>query len=108
MTQPGSAEQPLRVAIIGSGPAAFFAVEHLFKQSGLAVEVDMFERLPVPFGLVRYGVAPDHAKIKNVTASYERVAAAPGYRFFGGVELGKHLTVAELAAHYHQIVYATG
>src|SRR5512135_3814568 len=108
MTQPGSAEQPLRVAIIGSGPAAFFAVEHLFKQSGLAVEVDMFDRLPVPFGLVRYGVAPDHLKIKQVTKVFDGIAANPRFRFFGNVEFGQDVKLAELKEYYHQILFATG
>ena len=77
MSQIGTASQPLRVAIIGSGPAAFYAVEHLLKQSELLVEADMFDRLPTPFGLVRYGVAPDHLKIKTVTRAYDAIAAQP-------------------------------
>jgi ferredoxin--NADP+ reductase len=100
--------QPLRVAIIGAGPAAFYAAEHLFKQSGLAIEVDMFDRLPAPHGLVRYGVAPDHAKIKTVTRAYDAIAANPRFRFFGNVELGRHVTLEDLQRHYHQIVFATG
>jgi ferredoxin/flavodoxin---NADP+ reductase len=108
MSQFGTASQPLRIAVIGSGPAAFYAVEHLFKQSGLVIEVDMFDRLPTPFGLVRYGVAPDHAKIKTVTRAYEAIAANPRFRFFGNVEFGRDLTLADMQQHYHQIVLATG
>jgi len=104
----GTAGQPLRLAVIGSGPAAFYAVEHLFKQSALVIEVDMFDRLPTPFGLVRYGVAPDHAKIKTVTRAYDAIAANPRFRFFGNVEFGRHLTLADVQQHYHQVVFATG
>src|SRR3990170_4981480 len=108
MTQPGTETRPLRVAIVGSGPAAFYAADHLFKQPGLAAEVDMFDRLPTPFGLVRGGVAPDHQKIKSVTKSYDQIAANPRFRFFGNVEFGKHVMLSDLRQHYHQILYATG
>ena len=108
MTPPGTETQPLRVAIIGSGPAAFYAADHLFKQSGLVVEVDMFDRLPTPYGLVRAGVAPDHQKIKNVTKVFDQVAATPRFRFYGNVEYGRHVKLADLKEHYHQILYATG
>jgi ferredoxin--NADP+ reductase len=74
----------------------------------VAVEVDLFDRLPTPYGLVRLGVAPDHQKIKFVTNAFDKVAASPGFRFFGGVDFGKHVTLADLRAHYHQIVYCTG
>ena len=98
----------LRVAVIGAGPAGFYTAEHLFRQAGLDVEVDLFDRLPTPYGLVRFGVAPDHQKIKNVTATFDKTAAHPGFRFFGHVELGKDITLEDLRAHYHQIVYTTG
>jgi ferredoxin/flavodoxin---NADP+ reductase len=104
----GTESQPLRVAIFGSGPAAFYAAEYLFKQKQFAIEVDMFDRLPVPFGLVRYGVAPDHLKIKQVTKVFENIAANPRYRFFGNVEFGKDVLLAELKDYYHQIFFATG
>ncbi len=107
MTQIGTPSQPLRVAILGSGPAAFYAAEHFLKQA-LAVEVDMFDRLPTPFGLVRGGVAPDHQKIKTVTKAYNQIAANPRFRFYGNVEFGQHLKLADLHAHYHQILFATG
>ncbi|MCA9976465.1 MAG: FAD-dependent oxidoreductase, partial [Anaerolineales bacterium] len=107
MSEVGTAENPLRVAIIGAGPAGFYAAEHLFKQK-MAVQVDMYDRLPTPFGLVRNGVAPDHQKIKSVTAVFDRTAKKPGFRFFGNVELGRDVSVDDLRDHYHQIVYTTG
>jgi ferredoxin/flavodoxin---NADP+ reductase len=100
--------RPLRVAVIGSGPSGFYAAEALLKQTGVPVAVDIFDRLPTPFGLVRGGVAPDHQKIKAVTAVYEKVAQLPGARFFGNVKLGRDIQVADLRAHYDQIVYAVG
>lgn len=108
MTQPGTTANPLRVAIIGSGPTGFYTAEHLFKQPDLVVEIDMFDRLPTPYGLVRGGVAPDHQKIKSVTAAYDRIAANPRFRFYGNVEFGTEITLEDLRTHYHQIVYATG
>jgi ferredoxin--NADP+ reductase len=108
MTEPGTPENPLRVAIIGSGPAAFYTAEHLLGRDDLSVLVDMYERLPCPYGLVRFGVAPDHAKIKNVTRVYDKVAARPGFRFYGNVGYGEHLSMDDLARHYHQVCFATG
>jgi ferredoxin--NADP+ reductase len=99
---------PTRIAIIGSGPAGFYAAGHLLADAGGLIEVDMYERLPTPWGLVRSGVAPDHPKIKSVTRVYEKTAAHPRFRFFGNVELGRDVSRADLAAHYHAIVYATG
>ena len=104
----GTETSPLRVAIVGSGPAAFYAADHLLKHDGLRVEIDMFERLPMPYGLVRFGVAPDHPKIKSVTKVFAKVAAQPRFRFYGYVELGKDIDVSDLREHYHQILYATG
>ena len=98
----------MRVAIIGSGPAGFYAAEALLKRTDTAVEVDMFDRLPTPYGLVRGGVAPDHPKIKAVTRVFAGTAARPTFRFLGNVQLGRDVTVEELRRHYHQIVYATG
>ncbi|MGB3714770.1 MAG: FAD-dependent oxidoreductase [Candidatus Promineifilaceae bacterium] len=108
MSQIGSESQPLRVAIVGAGPAGFYVAEHLLKQKDLVIEIDMFDRLPTPFGLVRNGVAPDHQKIKSVTKAFDRIASKPGYRFFGNVELGTDIAVADLRSHFHQIVYSTG
>ena len=99
---------PTRIAVIGSGPAGFYAAGHLLADSDGVIEVDMFERLPTPWGLVRSGVAPDHPKIKSVTRVYEKTAAHPRFRYFGNVEMGADITRAELVRHYHAIVYATG
>ena len=98
----------LRVAVIGSGPAAFFAADHLLRREGLEVTVDMLERLPAPYGLVRFGVAPDHQKIKSVIKGFARTAADPRFRFFGNVDVGRTVRLAELKRHYHAIVFATG
>ena len=98
----------MRVAIIGSGPAGFYAAEALLKRDDAVVDVDMFDRLPTPYGLVRGGVAPDHQKIKTVIRVFASTAARPTFRFLGNVQLGRDVTVEELRRHYHQIVYATG
>ncbi len=109
MTSPlGSADNPLRVAIIGSGPSAFYAADYLQKQASLTVQIDMFDRLPTPYGLVRGGVAPDHPKIKTVTKVYERTAEQANFRFYGNVAYGKDISHDDLTAHYHQIIYAVG
>ena len=108
MQLPGTEAHPLRVAIVGAGPAAFYAAEHLLKQRDLHVGVDLFDRLPTPFGLVRGGVAPDHQKIKNVARVYHKTACKPGVRFFGHVEFGSDVMLTDLRCHYHQVFYATG
>ncbi|MGZ5308886.1 MAG: FAD-dependent oxidoreductase [Solirubrobacterales bacterium] len=108
MSDPGAADNPVRAAVIGSGPAGFYTTEHLLKQQDVGVEVDMYDRLPTPYGLVRAGVAPDHPKIKSVIRVYQKAAARPGYRFFGNVEVGKDVSVGELREHYHAIVFAYG
>ena len=97
----------LRVAVVGSGPAGFYAAGHLL-DADIPVEVDMIERLPTPWGLVRLGVAPDHPKIKAVSKAFERIAAQPGFRFLGGVEIGRDLTQEDLAQLYDAVVYAVG
>jgi ferredoxin/flavodoxin---NADP+ reductase len=101
-------DSPVRIAVVGAGPAGFYAAGHLLKDSAGRIEVDMIERLPTPWGLVRSGVAPDHPKIKSVTRVYEKTAAHPRFRYFGNVELGRHVSREELRAHYHAILYATG
>jgi len=98
---------PLRVAIIGTGPSGFYAAEHLLKLHP-GVEIDLFDRLPTPFGLVRGGVAPDHQKIKSVTRVYERIATNPAVRFFGNVTLGTDVSRDDLLRHYHGVIYAVG
>ncbi|MGL6280036.1 MAG: FAD-dependent oxidoreductase [Gaiella sp.] len=100
-------DSPLRVAVVGSGPAGFYAAGHLLA-TGIPVEVDLFERLPAPWGLVRFGVAPDHPNIKAVSRVFEKIAAKPGFRFLGNVEVGRDVTHAELTALYDAVVYAFG
>jgi len=104
---PDLAPATLRVAIIGAGPAGFYAAEHLQKQD-LAVDTDLFDRLPTPFGLVRGGVAPDHPKIKSVTRVYDRLAGHPRFRFLGNVEFGRDLSLDDLQRHYHAVIFASG
>src|SRR5688572_13327958 len=99
--------RPLRVAIVGSGPAGFYAASALLSADPPA-EVDLVERLPTPWGLVRLGVAPDHPKLKEVSRAFERVAQRPGFRFFGNVELGQTVTHDELTELYDAVVYAVG
>ena len=96
-----------RVAIIGGGPSGFYAAEALLR-SGQSVDVDMFERLPVPYGLVRFGVAPGHPKLKQVTRIFDRIAEMPGFRFFGGVEIGERPSISALRSCYHALIFATG
>ncbi len=99
----------VRIAVVGSGPAGFYAAGHLLTGAGdREVSIDMLDRLPTPWGLVRSGVAPDHPKIKSVTRIFEKTAAHARFRFFGGVEFGRDVTREELAARYHAVVYATG
>lgn len=104
----GTAARPLRVAIVGAGPAGFYAAEALLKQKDLVCQIDFFNRLPTPFGLVREGVAPDHQSIKAVTRVYDKLAASPNVGYFGNVMIGRDLSVEELQAAYDQIVYAVG
>lgn len=96
-----------RVAVVGAGPSGFYAAEALLR-SGTGIQVDLFERLPVPFGLVRFGVAPDHPKLKQVTAVFERIAVMPGFRFVGGAGIGDTVPVEALRAAYHAVILATG
>jgi ferredoxin--NADP+ reductase len=97
----------LRVAVVGSGPAGFYAAAALL-DADPPVEVDMIERLPTPWGLVRLGVAPDHPKLKSVSKAFERIALKPGFRFFGNVEVGRDLTHADLKQLYDAVIYAFG
>ena len=96
-----------KVAIIGSGPSAFYAAQALFK-SELSIQVDMFEKLPTPFGLLRGGVAPDHQQMKTVSKSYEKIASNEAFRFFGNVEVGKDITFESLKKYYHSVIVAVG
>jgi ferredoxin/flavodoxin---NADP+ reductase len=95
----------LRAAVVGAGPSGFYATDQLLKAG---FEVDLYDALPTPFGLVRAGVAPDHPKIKSVTRVYEKTAAHDAFRFFGGVELGTHITREDLLERYHAVLYSVG
>jgi ferredoxin--NADP+ reductase len=97
----------VKVAVVGSGPAGFYAASALLTADPPA-EVDMLERLPTPWGLVRLGVAPDHPKIKDVSRAFEKTASRPGFRFVGNVEVGRHVTHEELRERYDAVVYAVG
>ena len=98
----------MRVAIVGAGPAGFYAAEQLLKQGDGEIEVDMIDRLPTPFGLVRGGVAPDHPKIKSVIRVYEKTAAREGFRFFGNVTVGLDVSTDDLAERYDAVIYSYG
>lgn len=98
--------QPLTVAIVGSGPAAMYAADELLTQHG--VRVNVFEKLPTPYGLVRAGVAPDHQNTKRVTRLFDRVAGHRHFRFYLNVEVGRDLSHADLLAHHHAVLYAVG
>jgi ferredoxin/flavodoxin---NADP+ reductase len=104
----GEQAEPLRVAIVGSGPAACYAAEELLTQRGLTVEVDMFERLMTPWGLVRFGVAPDHATTKQASDAFGRTMQRKNFRLFLGVEIGTHVSHEELERRYHAVIYAVG
>lgn len=101
-------ERAVRIAIVGAGPSAYYAAAALIKQEDVDVRVDMFDRLPAPYGLVRYGVAPDHQNIKAVARMYEKTASDERVRFFGCVEFGKHMTLDDLRPLYDMVVFAVG
>jgi ferredoxin--NADP+ reductase len=102
------ADRPYRVAVVGSGPAGFYAVGALLASREPRFEVDLIERLPTPWGLVRLGVAPDHPNIKAVSRAFEKIAGTDGFRFLGNVEVGRDVTHDELTAAYAAVVYAFG
>jgi len=107
MSNLGTAQNPVRAAIVGSGPSGFYAAEALL-ESEQTVLVDMFERLPAPFGLVRSGVAPDHPNLKKPIRGYQRIAESRRFRFLGNVTVGRDITVEELKRCYHVIIFACG
>lgn len=100
-------ERPLQVAVIGAGPAGIYASDILAK-SDVDVQIDLYEKLPAPYGLVRYGVAPDHPRIKTIINALYNVLQRGDIRFVGNVEIGKDITFAELHEHYDAVVIATG
>jgi len=104
----GTQERPLRVAVVGSGPSGFYAAGQLLSHKELTAEVDVYERLPTPWGLVRGGVAPDHPKIKSVSRVYEKTAKKPGFRFFGNVEVGRDVSHEDLLGWYDAVLYSVG
>ena len=108
MSTTGTQDNPLRVAVIGSGPSGCYAAGHLLKQKDMVVQLDMYDSLPTPWGLVRAGVAPDHPNIKSVTRVFEKTAAHPEYRFYGNVEIGRDVSHDDLLRHYHAVIYAVG
>ena len=97
-----------KIAVIGSGPAGFYAAGELFRQQSWSIKVDMFDRLPTPYGLVRGGVAPDHQKIKSVTKIYSRIAENENFRFFGNVEFGSDIHRSDFLELYDALIYAVG
>jgi ferredoxin--NADP+ reductase len=104
--------RPYHVAIVGSGPSGYFAAASLLKfadsNDDADVRVDMLEMLPTPWGLVRSGVAPDHPKIKSISAQFEKTALDPRFRFFGNIVVGDHVQADELAERYDAVIYAVG
>ncbi|MFN8471565.1 MAG: FAD-dependent oxidoreductase [Anaerolineae bacterium] len=104
----GTAERPLRVAIIGAGPAGFYAAEALLKKNDITATIDFFNHFPTPYGLVRDGVAPDHQSIKTVTRVYDRILENPNVRYFGNVTLGEDVHLADIKPFYDMILYAVG
>lgn len=96
-----------RIAIVGAGPSGFYAAESLLRAE-VSIAVDLYEKLPVPFGLVRYGVAPDHPKLKSVTAVFDRICQMDGFRFVGNVQIGTDVSTSELQEYYHAVIYAYG
>jgi ferredoxin/flavodoxin---NADP+ reductase len=106
---PLAATRPLRVAVIGAGPAGFYAADALLNVQNVPIVVDLFDKQPTPFGNARAGVAPDHAATKAwSTQAYEKIAAQPGFRFFGNVEFGKDIKASDLTKYYDRVIYATG
>ena len=104
----GSEQNPLRVAIVGAGPSGFYASEALIR-SDLNVEIDLIERLPSPYGLVRSGVAPDHPKLKQAILVYDKIASNnPELNYIGNVMVGKDITVDELRGTHHAVILTCG
>src|SRR5215216_1485902 len=99
---------PLRIAVIGAGPAGIYAAEALTRQDAVPIAVDLVDRLPTPFGLVRHGIAPDHPKMRAIRETLHRFLDHPLVRFVGNVEIGRDLTLDELRRHVDAVVYTYG
>lgn len=101
-----------RIAIIGAGPSGFYCAKYLFlegkKTENTDVNIDMYDSLPTPFGLVRFGIAPDHPEVRNVENDFRTTMANDNYRFFGNVKLGQDVSLAQLKERYHAVILATG
>src|SRR5205814_7645840 len=108
MEQLATSVRPLRIAIIGASPAGFYAAETLLNKRDVVLTIDIFNRFPTPFGLVRDGVAPDHQSIKAVIRVFDKVLADPRVRYFGNVTYGVDIHHKELKQFYDQIIYAVG
>ncbi|MCD0180557.1 FAD/NAD(P)-binding protein, partial [Micrococcus luteus] len=102
-------DRPLRIAIIGAGPAGVYTADILTKEErDFRVSIDLFDRYPAPFGLIRYGVAPDHPRIKGIVTALHKVMDRGDIRFLGNVDYGTDLSLADLRRHYDAIVFSTG
>ena len=99
--------RPVRVAIVGSGPSGFFTASALC-DAGIEFEIDIFEKLFAPYGLVRYGVAPDHQNIKNIISKFSKIAQSSKISFYGNINIGEDFSFEELRKHYDIIIFACG
>ena len=106
-SDPGS-DRPLRVAVVGAGPAGIYTAEALTRRAPVPVTVDLLDRLPTPFGLVRHGIAPDHPKMRAIRDTLHRTLESPAVRFVGNVDVGTDLTLEELRRHVDAVVYTYG
>src|SRR3954452_9620539 len=100
--------RPLRVAVVGAGPAGIYAADALTRQDDVPVAVDLIDRLPTPFGLVRHGIAPDHPKMRAIRETLHRFLDHPRVRFVGNVEVGQDISLAELRRHVDAVIYTYG
>src|SRR5690606_32771245 len=103
--------RPLRVAIVGAGPAGIYAADALMKSDEAndpGVSIDLFEKMPAPFGLIRYGVAPDHPRIKGIITALHKVLDKPQVRLLGNLDFGKDFTLEDVRRHYDAVIFSTG
>lgn len=101
-------KREIHACIIGSGPAGYYAADELLKTQIKDLKIHMFEKLPTPFGLVRYGVAPDHPEVKYVESNFTEISKLPNFNFYGNVKVGKDISIDELKSLYNIIIVATG